>query len=74
MKQALKRKIRRLTMDKGILSIKIMILGAVIFLFGCEFSDWNSAIPVLALLGGIIVMLAGLLMGNRNGKGADREL
>ncbi len=61
-------------MDKGILSVKIMILGAVIFLFGCEFSDWNSAIPVFALIGGIIVMLAGLLMGNRNRKGAERQV
>jgi len=61
-------------MDKGILSIKIMILGAVVFLCGCEFSDWNSAIPVLALLGGIIMMLAGLLMGNRNGKRGEREV
>jgi len=61
-------------MDKGILSIKIMILGAVVFLYGCEFSDWNSAVPVFALTGGIIVMLAGLLMGNRNRKGADREV
>ncbi len=61
-------------MDKGILSIKIMILGAVVFLFGCEFSDWNSAAPVFAILGGVAVMLAGLLMGNRNGKGADREI
>jgi len=60
-------------MDKDILSVKIMILGAVVFLFGCEFSDWNSAVPVFALIGGVILMLAGLLMGNRSRKGADRE-
>jgi len=61
-------------MDKGILSIKIMILGAVIFLCGCEFSDWNSAAPVFAILGGMIVMLAGLLMGNRNRKRGERAV
>ena len=53
-------------MDKGILSLKIMILGAVVFLAGCMFIDRNSALPLLSILVGPVIMLAGLLMGNRN--------
>ena len=53
-------------MDKGILSLKIMLLGAVVFLVGCMFIDRNSALPLLSILVGPVIMLAGLLMGTRN--------
>ncbi|MCI8910171.1 MAG: hypothetical protein HFG09_05780 [Oscillibacter sp.] len=52
-------------MDKGILSIKIMILGAVLFLCGCEFAFANSLPAVLAFMAGPVLMLIGLLVGNR---------
>ena len=52
-------------MDKGILSIKIMILGAVLFLCGCEFAFANSLPAVLAFMAGPVLMLIGLLAGNR---------
>ena len=53
-------------MDKSIFSIKVMILGAVIFLAGWEFAfDSNLPATIAFMIAGPAVMLAGLLMGNR---------
>ncbi|MEY8387649.1 hypothetical protein AALC17_10200 [Oscillospiraceae bacterium 38-13] len=55
-------------MNKAILSIKLMLLGGVLFLFGCIFIEWNSAIPLLTIFAGLPLLLAGLLMGNKTRK------
>ena len=60
-------------MDKGVLSIKIMLLGAVMFLAGCIFAYANSLLAVLAFITGPVVMLTGLLMGNRKKEKRDDE-
>ena len=60
-------------MDKGILSIKIMILGAVVFLAGWKFAFDGSTAATLALITGPVIMLAGLLMGNRKKEKKDDE-
>ena len=53
-------------MDKGILSVKIMILGAVIFLAGWELAfDGSLPATIAFMIAGPAVMLIGLLMGNR---------
>ena len=53
-------------MDKGVLSIKIMLLGAVIFLAGWKFSHDGSLAAVAAfMIVGPAMMLVGLLMGNQ---------
>ena len=52
-------------MDMGILSIKLMILGGVLFLAGWQFALDGSLAATLAFLAGPVVVLIGLLMGNR---------
>ena len=61
-------------MEKGILSVKIMIVGAVLFLYGCEVREWDSAVPLLTIAAGLVLLLAGLVMGGRDKKGARPEL
>ena len=58
-----RRKIRR---EQECFEHQIDILGVGLFLYGCKFRDWNSVVPLLAIFAGLAVMLAGLLMGNRN--------
>ena len=59
-------------MDKGILSIKVMILGAVIFLAGWEFAYDSKELATLAFMAvGPALMLFGMLMGNRKEKTRD---
>lgn len=60
-------------MDKGILSIKIMILGAVLFLAGWQFALDGSTAATIAFMTGPVVMLIGLLMGNRKKEKKDDE-
>lgn len=61
-------------MDKGILSIKIMILGAVIFLAGWEFAfDGSLPATIAFMIAGPVVMLIGLLMGNRKKKDDEND-
>lgn len=60
-------------MDKGILSIKIMILGAVLFLAGWQFAFDNSMAATIAFMTGPVVMLVGLLTGNRKREKKDDE-
>ncbi len=62
-------------MDRGILSIKIMLLGAVIFLAGWKFSLDGSLLATLAfMIAGPAMILIGLLMGNRKrGKEDDKN-
>ncbi|MCI8715452.1 MAG: LPXTG cell wall anchor domain-containing protein [Oscillospiraceae bacterium] len=61
-------------MDNGILSLKIMILGAVIFLAGWEFA-FDGSLPATAafMIVGPAVMLIGLLMGNRKKRKDENE-
>ena len=59
-------------MDKGILSIKNMILGAVIFLAGWKHAlDGSLAATLAFMIVGPAVMLAGLLIGNRKETAKD---
>lgn len=52
-------------MGKGILSIKIMLLGAVIFLAGWKYcTDGSLAATLAFMVVGPAVMLLGLLIGN----------
>lgn len=60
-------------MDKGILSVKIMILGAVMFLAGNEFIYDGNLIATLAWMAGPVIMLVGLLLGNRKKRDAENE-
>lgn len=61
-------------MDRGILSIKVMILGAVIFLAGWEFAfDGSLPATIAFMIAGPVVMLIGLLMGNKKKKGNTNE-
>ena len=61
-------------MDKSILSVKIMILGATLFLAGEEFLYDNSLPATLAFMAGPVILLIGLLMGNRKKNGKKEGL